>query len=55
MSSGKYTEIQIIDIMKILIDSIHGMLMFFISGNDEIKLEDVYKDLELIIEKAFSK
>jgi len=49
MKSKKYSQEDISKIMKTLIYSIHGLLTLYISDNDDLKLEDVYRDVDDII------
>jgi AcrR family transcriptional regulator len=53
--NGDYTPTELEAIGKTILYAVHGMLMIYISGKDEMSREELYKTLDEILEHLFMK
>jgi len=53
--SGAYTPQELEAIGKTILFAVHGLLMIYISGKDEMSREDLYKTLDTMVAHLFKK
>lgn len=54
-NSGRYTPVEILIISKTLIYSTYGLLTLNLSDYETVRIEDVYQDLDLLIENLLNR